>query len=665
MNRRNATNPASAEQAPPRPNGESGGPFVRQHTGPLTRSIAGTGYRHGPLVSRAPPPTACVSTAAVFGPHSAIPREMLANYPPQPQRPQAIPRHFSSSSAIARHRDPSSETYDPAYADALEAAVQSSIPLHGQFEQTAIQQRSTRLVVEGQSRQPPTHPQPPMSSVRKLTAISQASSPLQNAQGPSISRDLKRKFDIDDNNAASAPSTPSAVVKSNSLAPASSAPAAVVKASFVSQPKSKTETDGDYKKRRARERQQQARQKAKEESVPSGDPTPASKKQKTIPAEPKAPPAPQFHLDRGPGNPNGPSAWDILVEWMAGEGNLLRFRSVSTAEKLVMMREVHERLISMGMADRPLHSLVAKVKDLYKRVCEVADQMRNQTGFGVGGDDDKEEEEEEDEEAQLGTIQEMLESTTDGQLYLQLEEVLCNRHSVNPLHIHDSAKVGKVGKVKERQSLIDTLLRSAGPAIFTDDELTENDNEANPASVVVPEGGRKKGRTLQRTARLPVPDDDEDEAPPRRMGPANRTANNMPSSSNPAQGAGGNNSKNKGKDDADKVVADRLESHAAILQARSDRNNERLLARQAYADARLTLETERAEREKIVHDREHRQREHLHQLGLAERFAAMVNKRSGTGSRLDPDSIGRVVFGEDAWKELKPVMMALVEIDGE
>ena len=44
MNRRNATNPASAEQAPPRPNGESGGPFVRQHTGPLTRSIAGTGY---------------------------------------------------------------------------------------------------------------------------------------------------------------------------------------------------------------------------------------------------------------------------------------------------------------------------------------------------------------------------------------------------------------------------------------------------------------------------------------------------------------------------------------------------------------------------------------------------------------------------------------------
>ena len=197
--------------------------------------------------------------------------------------------------------------------------------------------------------------------MRKLTAISQASSPLQNAQGPSISRDLKRKFDIDDNNAASAPSTPSAVVKSNSLAPASSAPAAVVKASFVSQPKSKTETDGDYKKRRARERQQQARQKAKEESVPSGDPTPASKKQKTIPAEPKAPPAPQFHLDRGPGNPNGPSAWDILVEWMAGEGNLLRFRSVSTAEKLVMMREVHERLISMGMADRPLHSLVAKV----------------------------------------------------------------------------------------------------------------------------------------------------------------------------------------------------------------------------------------------------------------------------------------------------------------
>ena len=43
------------------------------------------------------------------------------------------------------------------------------------------------------------------------------------------------------------------------------------------------------------------------------------------------------------------------------------------------------------------------MKDLYERVCEVADQKRNQTGFGVGGDDDKEEEE--DEEAQLGTIQ--------------------------------------------------------------------------------------------------------------------------------------------------------------------------------------------------------------------------------------------------------------------
>ncbi|KAJ9121797.1 hypothetical protein QFC22_002420 [Naganishia vaughanmartiniae] len=107
-------------------------------------------------------------------------------------------------------------------------------------------------------------------------------------------------------------------------------------------------------------------------------------------------PAPKFENDFG-NDPEGPNANAIVVSWMADVGNIERFKKSDVASKKVMMDEIQESLRERGI---PMH--------------------------------------------------------TNDKSIAKLEEVLRNRHSVNPLALHEST--GLVSKT-ERQSLVDLLLR--------------------------------------------------------------------------------------------------------------------------------------------------------------------------------------------------------------
>lgn len=108
----------------------------------------------------------------LFGPYSAVPLAAIsARIPLPPTRPKPRRRYASSPSTVALHRDELSIAYNPSYADALGAAVQSSIPIFGEFEQSEIEEQSTALIVKQQTSNPSPDVLPPYASHRQLTAL--------------------------------------------------------------------------------------------------------------------------------------------------------------------------------------------------------------------------------------------------------------------------------------------------------------------------------------------------------------------------------------------------------------------------------------------------------------------------------------------------------------
>jgi hypothetical protein len=114
-------------------------------------------------------------------PFRAIPTATLAAQVNPPQdRPRARPVCSSSSGTIREHRDPETPQYDPKLAVVLETAAQSSIPIHGRFEQSSKEVRTAEDLINDYSRRPPQNLQPPYASAVQLSAIAKGRTPFQH-----------------------------------------------------------------------------------------------------------------------------------------------------------------------------------------------------------------------------------------------------------------------------------------------------------------------------------------------------------------------------------------------------------------------------------------------------------------------------------------------------
>ncbi|KAJ9092604.1 hypothetical protein QFC20_007311 [Naganishia adeliensis] len=499
------------------------------------------------------------SSESVFGPYSAIPPEVLAKrYPPVPYRPPARPVYMASPAAIAALRDLGD--FDPAYADA--------IPINGSYEQDGRAKRTTENLVQDFSRRPPPNHVPPLVANYQLQHIARgaSSSPI-----PSFPARLLKDY------RTSIVATSEAEIKaaqkaelysaasSSSPVPAFSLPASspAPEPSGVtlppsiedSLPRGADESKEDFDKRRNRERSRKSRSiraAALKAAVSTEAPTIASQTPTRAPLATPRESNLYWHLDFGHRGSSGPSALDIILEWMGTEGNLLTYRTSSVAARRELLEPVAESLAEQGMVACPMKMIISKVGEIYKKCCKVADEVRNQTGYGVPNDDP----EGESAESMAVTVEQHLQSSQDDRIYLQLSKVLRDRHGFNPLKLQDSS----MSSGTERQEIMMTLFgggdmpKNDDNNEEDDDDLSDTEREGDEEAIQTPMGPTvAKGKATVATS-------GNDSLSKKRTGPAARNSSTGPAfvpSVVPAAAAESRERKTKGssRDEIGKVVS--------------------------------------------------------------------------------------------------------------
>lgn len=81
-------------------------------------------------------------------------------------------------------------------------------------------------------------------------------------------------------------------------------------------------------------------------------------------AAPAATHTPQYGLDYGRLGREGPCALDVVLAWMATQGNLARFRISDVTTKRLLALEIIQKLRQHGMSERTPDSVVDKVRFL-------------------------------------------------------------------------------------------------------------------------------------------------------------------------------------------------------------------------------------------------------------------------------------------------------------
>ncbi|KAJ9092605.1 hypothetical protein QFC20_007312 [Naganishia adeliensis] len=101
----------------------------------------------------------------------------------------------------------------------------------------------------------------------------------------------------------------------------------------------------------------------------------------------------------------------------------------------------------------------------------------------------------------------------------------------------------------------------------------------------------------------------------------------------------------------DRRALERLEA-ARAQEAQNLAHQQAARAREAQDLAR-----DKATRAQETHRVNAQRQEQMHQVALIERFVAMCERG------LDPDAVGRVVFGKEKWDEVGSIMLAMIRRD--
>lgn len=279
---------------------------------------------------------------------------------------------------------------------------------------------------------------------------------------------------------------------------------------------------------------------------------------------------------------------------------------------------------------------------------------------------------------------EHLQRSQDGRMYLQLSKVLRDRHGFNPLKLQDSTML----TATERQDVMMTLFGDGDLKKNDDDnedDLSDTEREDNGGAIQTPVGPSvSKGKAIGTT-------DGSDISTKKRTGPAARNSSNgpaFPPSVVPVAAAESRERKTKGsaRDEIGKVVSESLKVNIEFMKERGQKQDERYQRRQqqqeedrrklerleaaraqeaqnlAHQQAARAQEAQDLAREEAIRAQEtHRvsaqRQEQMHQLALIERFVAMCERG------LDPDAVGRVVFGKEKWDEVGSIMLEMVRKD--
>ncbi|KAJ9093746.1 hypothetical protein QFC21_006343 [Naganishia friedmannii] len=339
-----------------------------------------------------------------------------------------------------------------------------------------------------------------------------------------------------------------------------------------------------------------------------------------------------------------------------------RFRISDVTSKRLQAMEIIERLQEHGMAERTTDSVVDKIDDCWRRSCQIADMLRNRTGEGVI----------EETTASIDlTVNalEMLAGDSNGKIYLQLRDVLADRHGVHPLALHEStAPVTQ----SSREDTVRLMLRG-----LPDDEPTTDEDAPGEIDLDFQEGREGEDREdIGEDGWNDAEDYGEEEeggngyegktaydtSKPRTTPALERTLRNLDdrhlSQTTPADFPPP--PKGKERDEIGSTIGDGFSIYQETVSQHDAKKEERLAKKQKFFDEKLELEKVRDKREAAKHKLELEETERVVAEVVRQRHANQVREFLGY---IDLD-FGLELSGELAfatqWDTVKPRMERIV-----
>ncbi|KAJ9091880.1 hypothetical protein QFC19_008906 [Naganishia cerealis] len=546
---------------------------------------------------------------------------LIASFTPTNTRPKPRQLVVGSPYDIASRRDPNSFRYSPAYADTLEAAVNSNVPLsrdsrrpmqiEGGLHINAILRRTEANVHEASSTRvaaPDSSPTPQRpadgSSSIVVSASTAVSKPRNQLVKVATQPKATRKHQAEDKAAAEA----------------------------AKKEKKKRDNRERQRVKRAKDKEEMARE-SLSQSVASKDE--AGDERNHAPQQKfKAPSPPHFNQDFGPEGEEGGSAEDVVVSFMVKDDYIRKHKISHKAGRRILAKSIQAELRSRGMSERPLDNIVKKVGTILQRVTGIADKLRTQTGFGP-------------DDGNGQTMDQWLKAQPDGPLYLQLESIVRDMHSINPLLIHDSASDDTL---TAREDLLALLIKPRlDEADLSETEKEDNDDgdDQDPeatlaAGEIVPTeifGNVNNGKA----------------AVGKKTGPAARPTKSSTEAPTGSTWTSKDERKGKCPQEIGKLVTSRLDAHLDHVRERSQKQDEHLIWKQRRAEDQLAIERRKDMREQEAHEAAKQHQERLNQIALADHYSRLVLKEDH-----DEEIAGEIVFRPTAWGNLRESMMALV-----
>lgn len=274
-----------------------------------------------------------------------------------------------------------------------------------------------------------------------------------------------------------------------------------------------------------------------------------------------------------------------------------------------------------------------------------------------------------------------LRQTSEGRWFLELEGVLRDRHSFNPLELHESSEASSAQRIQQDRLLLLRGMPSEeqeeGMATFADLDSRRNDsgnaddtprssaslmvapptstrqmldpgNSAGPASSPLALANRNPaGPSQPRTgpaARVRVPGL-YDKAVAEEEGEDGQDNGDR------SKAATGKKGKGKAKDEVVQSLSEGFRSFQELAQKRATRLEERAAQRERQEQERLRLENERSLREQ----RAAAAQERLTQTQLVQQYLFTIDQYI-----LDAELAGEICF-RDAWPDVRTTMLRIVE----
>lgn len=320
----------------------------------------------------------------------------------------------------------------------------------------------------------------------------------------------------------------------------------------------------------------------------------------------------------------------------------------------------------------------------------MADSLRNRTGEGVLDDSNQTIEgkfryvlthssKEFDSRCPLTlalSSAEMLQSTSDGRMYVQLRDVLIDRHGVHPLDLHDST----VPPTKTaRDDIIKLMLRGMPEADeisdSEEDAPGEDDADVDTDAAAASGAGNSSMCANYPESRRPVTTApgvlqpaSSPFAPTPTPAPSGRTGTQAPGTrkapgstaydhtirTSAANSTRSSKGKGKDKEDVGAALKEGFSNYRDTALQMDGKKDERMAKKQKMEHEKLELDKKRADREAEKHKLEMDERARQNRVAQVQEFLSFYDMH------LTLEMSGEMAFGE-RWPEVRPMMEKVIQ----